>query len=113
MIPYKPELPDEEKAWIDAEALKQEYRDAKYRAEEDCRDFRRKGIPIDHIVGSVYDVPFWFQDASQGFWGRRPAEKVEDRQYRIYYHGWSDVLQECVLIAMVQGDYKFAQRVTR
>lgn len=113
MIPYKPEMSDEEKASIDAAALKAEGRDAMIRATEVFRDARRRRLPTEGSVGCIYDVPVWHKDTTQGFWGRFPAAELEDRQYRIYFHVWSDVLQECVLVAMVQGNYKFAQRVSR
>lgn len=112
MMLYKSEITEAEKADIDAAALIQEGRDAKYRAEEECRAMRRSGQPIEFIIGSVYSMAFWHHDA-MGFWVRCPAGKLEDGWYRIYFHAWSDVLQECVLVVMVEGDFKATQRVSR
>lgn len=116
MIPYKPEMSDEEKANVDAHALQLEAQSAQQKATDDFHKFKQQSWnfgPVDYAVGSVYEVAIWQQDTSQGFWGRFPAVNVQDKMFRVYFHVWSDTLNEAVQVAVVTGNIKDVQRINR
>lgn len=112
MRAYRPEMSEEERADIDARALHQEGIDAKIRAEKDFQTLR-KDVPLDCVVGCVYDIPIWHQDTTKGFWGRCPDDNPVTRRFRVYLHVWSEVLKEVVLVSMTEVNQKDFTRISR
>lgn len=111
MIPFKPDMTNEEKQHVARIALQKEKADALAKAEEDFKEQRRRRTYAPHdVVGMVYAVATWHKDPELGFWGWKPPVDRTKCRYRLYFFVYSDILKEAVQVGCVEESYKVMRR---